>query len=227
MSIRNVLYRLPEIKKAALEFPVYAKHFSIRMAGWHMVDSIRPRTAGYMNAVYRFIGKNCCDGIVPPASQTERTEVKHVWTCWWQGMENAPHIVKRCINQMKQMLPYDAVLHVITLENYREYVDIPSCISEKFEKNLILPAHFSDFCDSLCYINTVDYGWIRRYSAQIPSLRVTLSQRFLRKRTAVIRDTKMKSAKASGVDSYLEDKQEIRCLHFCWNPFRNGGIPTI
>ena len=68
-----------------------------------------------------------------------------VWCCWWQGEEQMPELVKLCHARLKQVIPTDkAELHLITLDNYREYVDLPPHIIEKFEKKVITMTTMSD-----------------------------------------------------------------------------------
>ena len=68
-----------------------------------------------------------------------------IWCCWWQGEEQMPELVRLCHTRLKQVIPEDrAQLHLITLDNYREYVDIPAHILEKFEKKIITMTTMSD-----------------------------------------------------------------------------------
>lgn len=68
-----------------------------------------------------------------------------VWCCWWQGEEQMPELVKLCHARLKQVLPADkAELHLITLDNYRDYVDLPEHILDKFEKKVITMTTMSD-----------------------------------------------------------------------------------
>lgn len=64
-----------------------------------------------------------------------------IWVCWLQGYENAPTLVKKCIDQLKYH--HDNVV-LIDLNNYMTYVDIPQFIIEKFQSKIITPTHFSD-----------------------------------------------------------------------------------
>ena len=66
-----------------------------------------------------------------------------IWVCWWQGIENAPYIVKLCFEKIKKFAGNRKVI-LITKENYKQYVDIPSYIIEKLEKGIISITHFSD-----------------------------------------------------------------------------------
>ena len=77
-----------------------------------------------------------------PVSNGEKIPV---WCCWWQGEEQMPELVKLCHTRLKQIIPADkAELHLITLENYRNYVDLPKHIIEKFERTIITMTTMSD-----------------------------------------------------------------------------------
>lgn len=68
-----------------------------------------------------------------------------VWCCWWQGVEQMPELVRMCHERLKQVLPEEkAELHIITLDNYRDYVEIPAHIIDKFEKKIITMTTMSD-----------------------------------------------------------------------------------
>lgn len=90
---------------------------------------------------------------------------KVVWTLWWQGENNAPAIVKACINSMKVNIPYAEVI-VLDKNNISNYIDIPEYILDKFKKGIITITHLSDiirmrllyshgglWLDSTVYIN--------------------------------------------------------------------------
>lgn len=71
-----------------------------------------------------------------------------IWTCWWQGQEAMPEVVQLCHNSLLHHAGKHPV-KLITLNNYMEYVDIPSFILEKVEKGIITYTHLSDilrFC---------------------------------------------------------------------------------
>ncbi len=68
-----------------------------------------------------------------------------IWCCWWQGEAQMPELVKMCHARLKQVIPADkAQLHLITLDNYRDYVTLPDHITEKFEKKIITMTTMSD-----------------------------------------------------------------------------------
>lgn len=72
----------------------------------------------------------------------ERSSRK-VWVYWYQGLENAPLVVRRCFNSVKKNLrDWDIVF--IHKGNIDDYVTFPAFIKDKFEKGIIGQAHFSD-----------------------------------------------------------------------------------
>ena len=66
---------------------------------------------------------------------------KIVWFCWLQGLENAPLLVKRCYESLKENMS-DFKINIVTEENMFEYVDIPDYIIIKWKKGIISFAHF-------------------------------------------------------------------------------------
>lgn len=79
-------------------------------------------------------------------SDITRTASKYsdcIWVCWWQGLENAPDIVKSCVNSIKRNAGSHPVI-VLTDENYKQYVEIPEWAEEKRNKGIISRTNFSD-----------------------------------------------------------------------------------
>lgn len=66
-----------------------------------------------------------------------------VWFCWLQGMEDAPLLVKACLNAVRTNMP-DREVIVITKENYNSYVSLPDFIVGKWERGIMPPAMFAD-----------------------------------------------------------------------------------
>lgn len=66
-----------------------------------------------------------------------------IWFCWFQGIEAAPEIVKKCYKSLEKNLPNKEIV-VITSENFSEYVDFPDYIIEKWKKNIITNTHMTD-----------------------------------------------------------------------------------
>lgn len=100
---------------------------------------------------------------------TNRTD-RVIWWCWLQGLEQAPEIVKACYRSLERHLVQGTQISQITQKevaeipcqardedrnegyeikvidnaNWREYVELPGYIVEKWEKGRIPAAMFSD-----------------------------------------------------------------------------------
>ena len=68
---------------------------------------------------------------------------KVIWTCWLQGLESAPDVVKKCIASMRQYANGYEVI-VIDAKNVSEYVQLPDYIKDKYARGIIPHAHYSD-----------------------------------------------------------------------------------
>ena len=105
-----------------------------------------------------------------------------IWMCWWQGLENAPEIVKNCFKSIKRFSG-SREIKVINKENYKEYIDIPDYIEKKLENKIISITHFSDilrinllsryggtWIDATCFLtgNIFDNILSEFYSVKLP-----------------------------------------------------------
>jgi mannosyltransferase OCH1-like enzyme len=105
-----------------------------------------------------------------PESKKLGTINNNVWVCWFQGMENAPEIVKKCNESLHRHLP-DKNIHIITEKNMFEYVDFPDYIITKWKNGIISYTHLSDILRTLLLIK---YGgvWVDAttfFTGDIPS----------------------------------------------------------
>lgn len=66
-----------------------------------------------------------------------------IWICWWQGLEQAPAVVKRCVDSIKKHAGNHPVI-ILTEDNYKNYVDIPAWLEEKKNKGIITRTNYSD-----------------------------------------------------------------------------------
>lgn len=72
---------------------------------------------------------------------------KIIWCLWWQGIENAPLLVQKCIKSIeKNKGDYEFVL--LTKDNYDKYANIPHLILKQLDNKIISITHFSDILRS-------------------------------------------------------------------------------
>ncbi len=65
----------------------------------------------------------------------------NIWVFWGQGETHMPPLVKAC---HKQLTHYNDNVTLVTIENIKEYINLPTIIYEKAHKGEISWAHFSD-----------------------------------------------------------------------------------
>ena len=80
-----------------------------------------------------------------------------VWTAWFQGLEYAPELVKKCVTSFTK-LNCDEVI-VITESNYSDYVTIDESIISKFNAGVINYTSFSEII-RLQLLSTYGGFWI-------------------------------------------------------------------
>ena len=67
-----------------------------------------------------------------------------IWVCWWTGEDSAPPLVTKCIHSIRKNAGSHPV-HLITKDNYRQYLDIPAHILNKVNDKTMCLANFSDY----------------------------------------------------------------------------------
>lgn len=69
---------------------------------------------------------------------------KYIWLFWYQGFDEAPQLVTRCVESIrKHANDYEVIL--LDKNNYAKWVELDKSIHDALEKNEIGLAHFSDF----------------------------------------------------------------------------------
>lgn len=160
-SIKRILHRSYEELKATYDV---AKEISINAAivtFWAKVDiqimnrngfkepqNVKNRLMKKHKIMLDFLEKKYKDFWPAYKLSKEMPECKEqlrnkIWICWWQGIENAPEIVKACVESIKRFSgEYEVIC--ITEENYKQYVQFPSWIEDKYKNKIFSRTHFSD-----------------------------------------------------------------------------------
>lgn len=139
------------------DFKIDLKYFSFNLALIRFINGIsyRGKFLKQINkwslnkkdqCILKYLAKNY-GYIIDKYKNKEETaiysEKQNIWICWLQGEESAPQLVKNCINSVRRNANGHKVI-IITKDNFKDYVDIPDYILEKYEKGIISHAHFSD-----------------------------------------------------------------------------------
>lgn len=109
------------------------------------------------NGAYEYLlrYKSACQNI---EADSILPKEKIIWTCWLQGEENAPLIVRKCLDSIRQHAGNYKVV-VLTQETISKYVEVPEYIEQKHQQGLIPHAHYTDIVRLMLLIQ---YGgvWI-------------------------------------------------------------------
>lgn len=94
----------------------------------------------------------------------QKKMAKKIWIFWYQGIEDAPIIVKKCIESI-QKYKNDYEVIILNKDNYTDYANLPEKLINKVKNGKITLAHFSDilranllsrhggiWIDSTCYL---------------------------------------------------------------------------
>lgn len=65
-----------------------------------------------------------------------------IWTAWFQGVENLPPVIFKCINSFTKIKNREVI--VIDKYNYSDYLKLPVSIVDKFDKGMISYTAFSE-----------------------------------------------------------------------------------
>lgn len=80
-----------------------------------------------------------------------------VWVCWMQGYDNAPIIVKKCIDSIR--ISTNHPVNIITKDKIDTFIHLPDYIMEKYNKQIITNAQFSDIL-RMCLLSQYGGIWI-------------------------------------------------------------------
>lgn len=92
------------------------------------------------------------------AGSAEPAQSRIIWICWFQGLESAPELVKRCIESVYK---HSGGLKVVIINdhNFSQYIELPSYIIDKYNSGLIGKAHFSDIL-RCCLLHEYGGVWL-------------------------------------------------------------------
>lgn len=98
----------------------------------------------YAWRTYRYLRRRYSDLAKQPLPALADTTIpKKIWICWLQGFENAPVVVKKCMESIEQ---YCSGFEIIRIDarNMYDYAPIPEHIKQRLAQGRIPYAHFTD-----------------------------------------------------------------------------------
>lgn len=156
MNYHKYIFSFRVFGGALLRFFRFTKAFGVTIAArlyWNDMQILMSRDkAMRYNAfakrhkiIERYLRKNDYDSFESLNCDDCENEknASPIWVCWWQGEDNIPPMVKRCIESIN-LHSNNHPVKLITFDNYRQFVDIDEHIVEKVRKGLFRLAHFAD-----------------------------------------------------------------------------------
>lgn len=67
-----------------------------------------------------------------------------IWICWWTGENDAPELVKKCIESIRKNANGHSI-HFIDQNTYKKYLDVPEYILKRVQTKQMCLANFSDY----------------------------------------------------------------------------------
>lgn len=119
------------------------KNWYIRNIKYHNVKNKVLNDLVVRDYVYKKMKKKYASKIVKNDNKSSINTSNKVWICWFQGKENAPELIQKCIASAEKRLKNHEVI-ILTWDNYKDYCDIPDYIVKKVESKKISLVHFSD-----------------------------------------------------------------------------------
>lgn len=115
---------------------------------------------------------------------------KILWTCWLQGTDRIPDLVTACLDAQRKALP-DYEQRVLTWDNYRQWVEVPQGVEQKYLRGHMPPALFSDvlrlavlskyggvWMDASVYCSGFGHDRLRKQWSQIEASELSLFRYF-------------------------------------------------
>lgn len=151
--VNRIKSRILAIKKAYIT----DLHFSRRLANYRMLEEICQKmrlskiSLKYHEKKDEWILQYLIDSLNPILEQYksdnylgEKNENSPIWVCWWTGLETAPALVEQCIASIYDNAGTHQV-HLITQDNYSEYITIPEYITQRITDGQMGLAHLADY----------------------------------------------------------------------------------
>ena len=141
---------------------------------------------------------------IPKSNQTQN----FVWFMWWQGMENAPQIVRVNYKRVKKLFGDDNVV-LISKSNYKDFTDVSNEIISKVNKGEITFTQWSDI---------LRFNLLKNHGGMWIDSTVIVSNAFV---------SYFNQKKKEKFFSICSDREEYHYIsHSLWTSWLCGGSPN-
>lgn len=122
------------------------KNFGVPFAVKYCFYRLTHQDQKYINMIYRYLSSFLSDKIEEYNKMVLKpgTPTNNIWICWWQGYDAMPDFCKMCYENLKRNTPEDYSVHLITQDNYSEFVSLPAEIVQLLRSGKLSVTQFSD-----------------------------------------------------------------------------------
>lgn len=80
-----------------------------------------------------------------PDEDCQNETPKIIWWFWWQGVNQAPPIVTRCLESVRKFMAEDYEIVVLDKDNVEDFITVDDVIKKKHNCGIINHTHFSEY----------------------------------------------------------------------------------
>lgn len=88
--------------------------------------------------------RSCIEKCLSSYSRGTPIENAPIWVFWWQGEEQAPYIVKICMEHVRNNAGNRPV-YIVDSTDFQRFTDVPNHLLEKLRQGKMSVTHFSDY----------------------------------------------------------------------------------
>lgn len=141
--MRTILEYIGILKKKGFRYSFNEVWKRVQRLHWIRDDKLLELEEEYRRYRYLEKYKYVLEEEITIDSNYQNPYPNKIWVCWLQGLEQAPELVKKCVESIqKNSSKYEVI--ILTSDNIPQYINFPIYIMDKYKKKIITPTHFSD-----------------------------------------------------------------------------------
>lgn len=134
------------------EYYYKTKKFGFRISLWDMLSRLIPKRDFLKKkhmAILDFLKVNFSkeiNEVILENQNLQEEEIKEdspIWIFWWQGLDNAPELVKTCVKSVQEHAGKH-IVNYIDGQNWSSYITLPERVIYEFKQKKMSVVHLSD-----------------------------------------------------------------------------------
>ncbi|MBX1885953.1 capsular polysaccharide synthesis protein [Campylobacter peloridis] len=142
-----------------LSFLIPSKKIRRFLKAKYIYKTVHPKIENYLeqNYIIPYFKQKFHHNLTP---QKKFEDEKIIWQFWYQGLDNAPKIIQKCIESIQYHMKDEYKIIILTKENLKDYIDFPEFVYSKLENNTFGEKTITFFSDLLRVSLLSIYGGI-------------------------------------------------------------------